>query len=220
MTDVNLAVLFWTFCEKQAKIYEGGFMIVGYVRVSTTEQSEERQILGLQKFGVERFFIDKASAKISSLRPQLEEMIRFLREGDTLIVSEFSRLARSTSDLLRIVESLNQKGVKVQSVKEQLDTSTPQGKFILTIFGAIAEFERDLMIQRQQEGIRIAKAAGRYKGRPGKKRPKDFDKYKQLYYERKITVVDIARHYKTSRTTVYKWIKQQESPTVKEGSKE
>ena len=191
-------------------------MIIGYVRVSTTEQSEERQIVELQKFGVEKFFIDKASAKISSLRLQLEEMIRFLREGDTLIVSEFSRLARSTSDLLRIVDTLNQKGVKVQSVKEQLDTSTPQGKFMLTIFGAIAEFERDLMIQRQQEGIRIAKAAGKYKGRTGKKRPKDFDKYKQLYYERKITVVDIARHYKTSHTTIYKWIKQ----TVPAKSKE
>jgi DNA invertase Pin-like site-specific DNA recombinase len=85
-------------------------------------------------------------------------MMRFLREGDVLVVSEFSRLARSTADLLRIVESLNQKGVEVKSLKRQLDTSTPQGKFMLTIFGAIAEFERDLMLQCQREGIRIAQA--------------------------------------------------------------
>jgi DNA invertase Pin-like site-specific DNA recombinase len=87
-------------------------------------------------------------------------MMRFLREGDVLVVSEFSRLARSTADLLRIVESLNQKGVEVKSLKGQLDTSTPQGKFMLTIFGAIAEFERDLMLQCQREGIRIAQATG------------------------------------------------------------
>ncbi len=183
-------------------------MLVGYVRVSTIEQNEERQIVELREnAGVEKFFVDKVSAK-SAKRPKFDEMMNFLREGDELIVSEFSRLARSTTDLLNIVETLTNRGVKVRSLKEQLDSSTPQGKFMLTIFGAIAEFERELTLQRQREGIQIAKAAGKYKGRNAKKRPKDFDYYKQAYYERTATVTSIAKHYKVSRPTVYKWIRE------------
>ena len=161
-------------------------MLVGYVRVSTVEQSEERQIIELkEKAGVEKFFVDKVSAK-SAMRPKFDEMMNFLREGDELIVSEFSRLARSTTDLLNIVETLTKKDVKVRSLKEQLDSSTPQGRFMLTIFGAIAEFERELLLQRQREGIKLAKAAGKYKGRNEKKRPKDFDFYKQGYLRAKL----------------------------------
>ena len=183
-------------------------MRVGYVRVSTVEQNEERQIAELRdKAGVEKFFVDKVSTK-SAKRPKFDEMMNFLREGDELIVSEFSRLARSTVDLLNIVETLTKKAVKVRSLKEQLDSSTPQGRFMLTIFGAIAEFERELLLQRQREGIKLAKAAGKYKGRNAKKRPKDFDFYKQSYYERTYTVTYIANHYKVSRPTVYKWLKE------------
>ena len=183
-------------------------MRVGYVRVSTAEQNEERQIVELQeKAAVEKFFVDKVSAK-SAQRPKFDEMMNFLREGDELIVSEFSRLARSTIDLLKIVEILTGKEVKVRSLKEELDTSTPQGKFMLTIFGAIAEFERELTLQRQREGIKIAQAAGKYKGRNTKKRPKDFEFYSQGYYERTYTVTYIARHYKVSRPTVYKWLRE------------
>ena len=183
-------------------------MKVGYVRVSTIDQNEERQIVELrEKAGVEKFFVDKVSAK-SAQRPKFDEMINFLREGDELIVSEFSRLARSTTDLLNIVGSLTERNVKVLSLKEQLDSSTPQGKFMLTIFGAISEFERELLLQRQREGIQLAKAAGKYKGRNEKKRPKDFDYYKQGYYERTITATAIAKHYKVSRPTVYKWLRE------------
>ena len=184
------------------------FMKVGYVRVSTIEQNEERQIVELrEKAGVEKFFVDKVSAK-SAQRPQFDEMMNFLRNGDELIVSEFSRLARSTTDLLHIVETLTARNVKVQSLKEALDSSTPQGRFMLTIFGAIAEFERELILQRQREGIQIAKAAGKYKGRTTKKRPKDFDLFKQYYYERTMGVTKIAKHYHVSRPTVYKWLKE------------
>lgn len=184
------------------------FMRVGYVRVFTVEQSEERQIVALKEnANVEKFFVDKVSSK-SAKRPKFDEMMNFLREGDELIVSEFSRLARSTTDLLNIVDSLTKKDVKVLSLKEQLDTSTPQGRFMLTIFGAIAEFERELILQRQREGIAIAKAAGKYKGRNSKKRSKDFDFYKQGYFSRQYTVTEIAKHYKVSRPTVYKWLRQ------------
>ena len=128
-------------------------MRVGYVRVSSVEQNEERQIFELQqKADVEKFFVDKLSSK-SAKRPKFDEMMNFLRDGDELIVSEFSRLARSTTDLLNIVDSLTKKDVKVRSLKEQLDSSTPQGRFMLTILGAIAEFERELILQRQREGI-------------------------------------------------------------------
>ena len=123
-------------------------MRVGYVRVSSVEQNEERQIFELKnKADVEKFFVDKVSSK-SAKRPKFDEMMNFLREGDELIVSEFSRLARSTTDLLNIVDSLTKKDVKVLSLKEQLDTSTPQGRFMLTIFGAIAEFEREASTRR------------------------------------------------------------------------
>ncbi|MBR5913791.1 MAG: recombinase family protein [Selenomonadaceae bacterium] len=183
-------------------------MRVGYVRVSTVEQSEERQIVELKnKADVEKFFVDKVSSK-SAKRPKFDEMMNFLREGDELIVSEFSRLARSTTDLLNIVDTLTKKDVKVRSLKEQLDSSTPQGRFMLTIFGAIAEFERELILQRQREGIKLAQAAGKYKGRNAKKRPKDFDFYKQGYYERTYTVTEIAKRYKVSRPTVYKWLRE------------
>ena len=154
-----------------------------------------------------KFFSEKISAR-AKVRPQFEEMMRFLREGDTLVVSEFSRLARSTANLLRIVEFLNQKGVEVKSLKEDLDTSMPQGKFMLTIFGAIAEFERDLMLQRQREGIGIAQAAGKYKGRHEKKPPKDFDDYKKLWHDHNIKVTEIAKRFKVCRSTVYKWLRQ------------
>ena len=190
------------------------FMRVGYVRVSTVEQNEERQIVELrEKAGVEKFFVDKVSAR-SAKRPKFDEMMNFLREGDELIVSEFSRLARSTKDLLNIVETLTKSDVKVRSLKEQIDFSTPQGRFMLTIFGAIAEFERELILQRQREGIKLAQAAGKYKGRHEKKRPKDFDYYKQAYYDRTMTATAIAKHYKVSRPTIYKWLK--ELPSINE----
>ena len=108
-------------------------MKVGYVRVSTIEQNEERQIVELRKNGVEKFFVDKVSAK-SAQRPKFDEMMNFFREGDELIVTEFSRLARSTVDLLNIVETLTKQDVKVRSLKEQVGFSTPQGKSKLQIF--------------------------------------------------------------------------------------
>ena len=117
-------------------------------------------------------------------------------------------IADKYNEIYFFADSLTKKDVKVLSLKEQLDTSTPQGRFMLTIFGAIAEFERELILQRQREGIQIAKAAGKYKGRNSKKRPKDFDFYKQGYYARQYTVTEIANHYKVSRPTVYKWLRQ------------
>ena len=160
-----------------------------------------------EKAGVEKFFVDKISAK-SPQRPKFDEMMNFFRAGDELIVTEFSRLARSTVDLLNIVETLSKQDVKVRSLREDLDSSTPQGKFMLTIFGAVSEFERELTLQRQREGIKLAQAAGKYKGRKSKECPEDFSFYEQGYYEKSYTVTAIAKHYKVSRPTVYKWLRE------------
>ena len=138
-------------------------MNVAYVRVSTEDQNESRQIEGLEKHGIEKWYVEKISGKDTN-RPKLREMLEYVRDGDTVFIHDFSRLARSTKDLLGIVECLNKKGVNLVSNKENLDTSTPTGKLMLTMIGAINEFERQNLLERQREGIAIAKRAHRFKG--------------------------------------------------------
>lgn len=116
-------------------------MKIAYVRVSTVEQNEARQIEALKKYDVDKWFTEKVSAKDTN-RPQLQAMIDFAREGDTIYIHDFSRLARSTADLLKLVEQLQAKGVHLVSNKENIDTSTPTGRLMLTMIGAINEFER------------------------------------------------------------------------------
>ena len=139
---------------------------IGYARVSTEDQNEARQLESFRTFRepITKTFIDKCSGK-SMNRPQLKAMLDYVREGDVVVVSDFSRLARSTKDMLQIVQDLTDKAVGLISMKENLDTDTPQGKFMLTVFAALAELERATILQRQREGIEIAKSEGKYKGR-------------------------------------------------------
>ena len=137
-------------------------MRIAYIRVSTVEQNEARQIEAMQKYDIEKWFTEKVSAKDTN-RPKLKEMLDFAREGDTVHIHDFSRLARSTKDLLEIVETLNNKGIHLVSNKENIDTSTPTGRLMLTMIGAIAEFERQNLLDRQREGIALAKEAGKYR---------------------------------------------------------
>lgn len=139
-------------------------MRVGYVRCSTVEQNEARQLKMMEEQKVEKIFIDKASGK-NTERESFKAMMAFIREGDTVIVESISRIARNTRDLLTIISSLTEKGVEFVSLKENLDTTTPHGRFMLTVFGALAELERESILERQREGIEIAKAEGKYKGR-------------------------------------------------------
>lgn len=139
-------------------------MKIGYIRVSTTEQNTIRQEVLLKELGTDELFIDKASGKNTD-RPELKRMLTYVRQGDTVIVESISRFARNTRDLLDLVEQLTAKQVEFISKKEAIDTTTPTGKFMLTIFGAVAELEREYILQRQQEGIAIAKEQGKYKGR-------------------------------------------------------
>lgn len=183
-------------------------MNLAYVRVSTVEQNEERQIEALKKFNIEKWFTEKVSGKNMD-RPKLQEMLDFCREGDTIYIHDFSRLARSTKDLLDIVERLKEKGVHLVSNKENIDSSTPQGKLMLTMIAAIYEFERENMLERQREGIAIAKREGKFKGRKPLELD-DFDKYYELYVSRQITKSEIARKLNISRPTLDKMIKAKE----------
>lgn len=183
-------------------------MNLAYVRVSTVEQNEERQIEALKKFNIEKWFTEKVSGKNMD-RPKLQEMLDFCREGDTIYIHDFSRLARSTKDLLDIVERLKEKGVHLVSNKENIDSSTPQGKLMLTMIAAIYEFERENMLERQREGIAIAKREGKFKGRKPLELD-DFDKYYELYISRQITKSEMARKLNISRPTLDKMIKAKE----------
>lgn len=139
-------------------------MKIGYIRVSTSEQNTIRQELIMENLCVTELFIDKMSGK-STDRPQLKKMLNFVRKGDTVIVESISRFARNTKDLLELIETLNLKEVAFVSEKEKIDTTTPTGRFMLTVFGAVAELEREYILQRQREGIEAAKQNGKYKGR-------------------------------------------------------
>ena len=184
-------------------------MRIGYVRVSTVEQHEERQIIELQeKANVERTFLDKLSGK-NTERPELQKMIDFAREGDTIYVSEFSRLARSTKDLLDIVQKLRDKKVQVVSLKENFDTTTPAGELAMTLFAAIATFERKIMLERQKEGIAVAKAKGVYRGRHQNAKPYNWKELVEKYQRREIrSVSELMRIAGCSRPTIYNWLKE------------
>ena len=145
-------------------------MRVFYVRCSTTEQNEARQLKMAEEQNAEKVFVDKASGKDTN-RAAFKEMMAFVRAGDTVVVESISRIARNTRDLLSIVSELTEKGVEFVSLKENIDTTTPQGRFMLTVFGALAELERENILERQREGIEIAKSEGKYKGR----KPIDYD---------------------------------------------
>lgn len=182
-------------------------MNIAYVRVSSVDQNEARQVEALKKFKIEKWFSEKISGKNTD-RPKFKEMMEFVREGDDVYIHEFSRLARSTKDLLEIIDTLNEKGVHLHSNKENLDTSTPQGRMMVTVIGAINEFERALILERQREGIRIAKENGVYKGG----HPKEIDKtlYADLlskYQNRHITKAEFAKRLGVSRPTLDKIMK-------------
>lgn len=177
-------------------------MKIGYVRVSTTEQNTARQETLMRELGVEKLYIDRASGKNTD-RPELKKMLAYAREGDTVIVESISRFARNTHDLLDLVEQLTEKRVEFISRKEAIDTTTPSGKFMLTIFGAVAELEREYILQRQHEGIAIAKQQGKYTGRKPISHP-DFDRVVQFWRDGSITAVEAMRRLDMKPSTFYR----------------
>lgn len=183
-------------------------MNVAYVRVSTVDQNEERQIEALKKHNIDKWYTEKVSAKDTN-RPQLQAMLDYVRDGDTVYIHDFSRLARNTKDLLEIVELLESKGVSLVSNKENVDTSTPSGKLMLTMIGAIAEFERANLLERQREGIAIAKTKGVYKGRKAIEIEDDkFNEEYNRYMSREINKTELAKRLNVSRPTLDKMIRE------------
>ena len=180
-------------------------MKIGYIRISTAEQNAERQEVLMQELGVDQVFIDRVSGK-SMDRPELKRMMAFVREGDMVIVESISRFARNTRDLLELVEQLTAKHVDFVSKKEALDTTTPSGKFMLTIFGAVAELEREYILQRQKEGIAIAKKKGVYKGRKPIERP-NFNQVVRQWKAGNMTAVEAMRKLDLAPSTFYRKVK-------------
>jgi len=183
---------------------------IGYIRVSTEHQETARQQEIMGNYKVDRIFSEKLSGANTD-RPQLKAMLDYVREGDTLYVESISRLGRSTKDLLNIIDTLNDKNVTLISHKENIDTDTPTGKFMLTVFAALSQLEREQLKQRQREGIEIAKAQGKYTGR--KPIPTDWTRFGQLYGEwraKHITGRDFMRRMDMSANTFYRRVREYE----------
>lgn len=188
-------------------------MKVGYIRVSSKEQNTARQELLMEQLGVDKVYLEKVSGKDKN-RPELKAMLEFVREGDTVVVESISRFARNTKDLLELIELLQEKKVEFISQKEAIDTTTPTGKFMLTIFGAVSELERSYILQRQREGIeampidnktgkRKSSKTGRVTGRPSMKYPKEWTKIYNQYITKELNVKQICKLYDIPRSSFY-----------------
>ena len=188
-------------------------MKVGYIRVSSKEQNTARQELLMEQLGVDKVYLEKVSGKNTN-RPELKAMLEFVREGDTVVVESISRFARNTKDLLELIELLQEKKVEFISQKEAIDTTTPTGKFMLTIFGAVSELERSYILQRQREGIdampidsktgkKKSSKTGRVTGRPSMKYPKEWAKIYNQYITKELNVKQICKLYEIPRSSFY-----------------
>lgn len=184
---------------------------IGYIRVSTEKQETARQQEIMNNYQVDRIFSEKLSGANTD-RPQLKAMLDYVREGDTLYIESISRLGRSAKDLLNIIDTLTAKGVTLISHKESIDTDTPTGKFMLTVFAALSQLEREQLKLRQREGIEIAKAQGKYTGR--KPIEIDWEKFGKLYTDWKsknITGRDFMRRMDLSVNTFYRRLHEYEA---------
>ena len=183
-------------------------MNCAYVRVSTKQQNEARQIEALKKYNIDKWYIEKESGATMD-RPKMLEMLRSLKSGDTVYISDFSRLARNTYDLLCIAEDLEHNGVNLVSDKEGLDISTASGKLMITIIAAVNEFERNITLERQAEGIVIAKAKGVYKGGKPKQIDEElFTENLMRYRNGEITKTEFSSALGVSRPTLDKILKK------------
>jgi DNA invertase Pin-like site-specific DNA recombinase len=189
---------------------------VGYVRVSTTEQNEGRQVEALKPCKIDKWFTDKCSGKNTD-RPQFRAMLDYIREGDTVYVEDFSRLSRSVADLLHIVNQFQEKRVGLVSLKERIDSATPQGKLMLTMIGAINEFERANILERQAEGIALAKERGAYKGRKRVQKPDNWQDVYIRWKRREITGEQAMEETGLKRNTFYNFVKAENFPCNVQG---
>ncbi len=189
---------------------------VAYIRVSTIEQNTESQIAILSKIKIDKVFEEKISGK-NAKRPELQAMLEYVREGDTVYVKDLSRLARNTKDLLNIVEYLANKGVRLKSIKENIDTSTNFGKLMITFLAAIYEFERANLLERQRDGIAVAKMQGKYKGRKQVVEPANFDEVYRKWQKREIKSSVAIRELNISEYAFYKFVRDKKAEAQEKG---
>ena len=178
----------------------------GYARVSTEQQNLDRQLDALNKYGVDIIFNEKMTGTKRN-RPELMKMLDRITEGDTVVVESLSRLGRSTKDLIELVELFNQKNVHLVSLKEQIDTSTPTGKFLFTLMSAISQFERDVIAERTREGLRSARARGRTGGRP-KTNQGVIKKAIKLYNTQQYSIKEIEELTGVKKSSLYRALKE------------
>ena len=190
-------------------------MKIGYARVSTQEQNLDRQIDQLKEAGCEKIYQEKITGTKKE-REELEKLLEQIRQGDTVIISELTRLSRSTKDLFTLVEQIQSKGADIKSLKETwLDTTTPQGKLMFTIMAGLSQFERDLISQRTKEGLASARARGRNGGRPSKGE-KEIKKAIKLYDSKEYSVKEIEEMTGVSKPTLYRYLKDRASEIMED----
>ena len=181
-------------------------MLVGYARVSTQDQTLDLQKDALEKIGCTKIYTDTASGSKTE-RKGLEDALSYVREGDILVVWRLDRLGRSLKHLIETITELNNRGIGFKSIQENIDTTTSGGKLVFHIFGALAEFERDIIKERTQAGLNAARARGRKGGRPKKLTVKTIEQAKTLYNSRKDSIDEICRTLHVSRATLYRYLK-------------
>jgi DNA invertase Pin-like site-specific DNA recombinase len=180
-------------------------MLIGYARVSTSDQTLDLQKDALDKAGCSKIFTDTASGAKAE-RIGLDQAVSYVRKGDTLVVWRLDRLGRSLPHLIETITSLNNRGIGFKSITESIDTTTSGGKLIFHIFGALAEFERDIIRERTHAGLTAARARGRLGGRPKALNPKKAQQAQTLYNDKKHTIDEICRTLNISRATLYRYI--------------
>ena len=190
-------------------------MKIGYARVSTVDQNLDRQLDNLKEAGCERILSEKITGTKAD-RPELQHMLDMLRAGDIVVVDSFSRLSRSTKDLLEITELLRAKGVELISIKEKLDTTTPEGKLMMTMLAALSQFERDLIAERTKDGLKAARARGRQGGRPKAGTDKDKARALAMYDANIATNAEIAQSVGVSKATLARWIAERKKNQTQE----
>ncbi len=179
-------------------------MKIGYARVSTTEQSLNRQVDQLTAVGCERIYQEKVSGAKTD-RPELARLLDALREGDVVIVTELSRLGRTVKGLVELVENIHQIGADIKSLKESIDTTTPTGKMVFTVMAAVSEMERDLICERTAEGLKAARARGRKGGRPVIDQEK-LNLALRMYDSKSCTIAEITKSTGISKATLYTYL--------------
>ena len=181
----------------------------GYIRVSAVDQNEDRQQIAIRGFNIppENIFTDRQSGK-NTARPGLQKLLAAVKSNDTIVVESVSRFARNTRDLLDLIEKLTVKGVEFVSQKENIDTTTPTGKFMLTVLGAVAELEREYILQRQREGIQAAKVRGVHLGRPPTGFPENFPKTVNLWERGKLPIEEALERTGLKKTTFFALLKK------------